>query len=323
MGAAATALVARKLPDLYQSQAVILVVPQQIPDRYVRSTVTTPMDERLQAISQQILSRTRLERIIEEFGLYSTERRTVMMEDIVDRMRTEIKTAAVKGDAFRVSYQGSNARTVQRVTAALASLFIEESLRDRSVLAEGTSQFLEVQLADARRRLIEQEKKLEAYRMKFSGQLPTQVGANMQALSNVQQQIQATLDSINHDRDNQLLLQQQLGELQNGNVDTEPVAVTPAPNRRRRRRSGECRDWFDNAAAQGSPGVAGVSRAALQARLSGYPPREAPDSRSRTAPRCRSAGATGFGRVKRPDAWHVAQGTIAEQASEGHRDPAE
>ena len=188
--AAATAVVTRTLPDLYRSEAVILVVPQQVPDRYVRSSVTTPMDDRLQAIAQLILSRTRLERIIEEFNLYSDERRTEVMQDIVDRMRREIKTAVVQGDAFKVSYQGSDARTVQRVTAAIASLFIEESLRDRSVLAEGTSQFLEVQLADARRRLIEQEKKLEAYRLRFSGQLPTQVEANIQALQNI-----ATTDS--------------------------------------------------------------------------------------------------------------------------------
>jgi protein tyrosine kinase modulator len=227
--AAATALVARQLPDVYQSEALILVVPQQIPDRYVRSTVDQPMDDRLQAIAQQILSRTRLERIIEEFNLYSVERRTVMMEDIVARMRKEIKTQVVKGDAFRVAYQGGNPRTVQRVTASIASLFIEESLRDRSVLAEGTSQFLEVQLADARRRLIEQEKKLEAYRMKFSGQLPTQVGANMQGLQSVQQQVQATLDSINHDRDQQMLLQQQLGELQSGVTDSEPVSSVRTP----------------------------------------------------------------------------------------------
>jgi polysaccharide chain length determinant protein (PEP-CTERM system associated) len=177
------------------------------------------MDDRLQAIAQQIMSRTRLERIIEEFNLYSDERRTVVMQDIVDRMRLEIKTAVVQGDAFKVSYQGSDARTVQRVTAAIASLFIEESLRDRSVLAEGTSQFLEVQLADARRRLIEQEKKLEAYRLRFSGQLPTQLEANIQALQNTQLQIQATLDSINRDRDQQLTLQRLLTELESGSGD--------------------------------------------------------------------------------------------------------
>jgi polysaccharide chain length determinant protein (PEP-CTERM system associated) len=227
--AAGTALVVKQLPDVYQSEALILVVPQQIPDRYVRSTVDQPMDDRLQAIAQQILSRTRLERIIEEFNLYAVERRTVMMEDIVIRMRKEIKTQPIKGEAFRVSYVGSNPRTVQRVTAALASLFIDESLRDRSVLAEGTSQFLEVQLADARRRLIEQEKKLESYRMRYSGQLPTQVAGNMQALQNTQQQIQSTLDAISHDRDQQLQLQQQLGELQSGVTESEPVQNTRPP----------------------------------------------------------------------------------------------
>jgi polysaccharide chain length determinant protein (PEP-CTERM system associated) len=226
--AAATALVARRLPDRYQSDAVVLVVPQQVAQALVRSTVTTRLDSRLQAISQQILSRARLERIIDEFNLYPGERQSGLMEDVVTRVRADITTAVVKGDAFRVSYTGRDPKTAQQVAARVASLFIEESLRDRAVLAEGTDQFLEVQLDDARRRLVEDEKKLEQYRMQYSGQLPTQLQGNLQALQNTQMQIQATLESINHDRDQELLLQRQLADLQDEQTNNDPAV--PAAN---------------------------------------------------------------------------------------------
>ena len=97
---------------------------------------------------------------------------------------------------FRISYSGRDPRTVMRVTERLASLFIEESLRDRSALAEGTNQFLETELQEARNRLIEQEKRLEAYRQQHAGELPSQLNSNMQAIQNIQVQLQSLSQSI-------------------------------------------------------------------------------------------------------------------------------
>jgi polysaccharide chain length determinant protein (PEP-CTERM system associated) len=221
--AAATAVVARILPDQYRSETLILVVPQRVPESYVRSTVTTRIEDRLQSLSQQLLSRTRLERIIEEFNLYADKRKTEIMEDIVEQMREDIKIDVVRGDAFRVAYVGSEPRTVMRVTERLASSVIEENLRDRDVLAEGTTQFLEAQLEDARRRLIEHEKKLEDYRKRFSGELPTQLDANIQSVQNVQVQIQSLIESLNRDRDQRRNVERQLADLQ---ADAPPIAPT-------------------------------------------------------------------------------------------------
>src|SRR4029453_13681092 len=98
------------------------------------------------------------------FNLYERQRRSGVMEDIVDEMRLrDVEVQVVKGDAFRVSYKGDDPRTVMRVTERLASLFIEENLRDRAVLAEDSYQFLDSQLNDARRRLVAYEKKLQRY----------------------------------------------------------------------------------------------------------------------------------------------------------------
>ena len=223
---AATATFARYLPDTYRSDTLILVVPQRVPEAYVRSTVTTRIEDRLQSIAQQILSRTRLERVIQDFNLYTEQRRVGVMEDVVEQMRRDIKIDVIKGDAFRVSYVGNDARTVMKVTDRLASLFIEENLRDREVLAEGTNQFLDSQLEDSRRRLIETEKKLENYRKHFSGQLPSELASNMQAGANTQLQIRAVLDSLNRARDRHLLLERTLADLEN--PDAEATLAAPA-----------------------------------------------------------------------------------------------
>jgi len=227
---AATALIVHALPDRYRSETVILVVPQRVPEEYVRSTVTTRIEDRLQSLVQQILSRSRLERIIQDFDLYADERRTGIMEDIVETMRRDIGVNILPGEAFRISYTGANPRTVTRVTERLASLFIEENFRDREVLAEGTNQFLEAQLEDARRRLIEQEKKVEAYRKQFAGQLPSQLESNLQVLQNSQIQVQSILESINRDRDRRLVLERQIADLEQQAQAALVVAAPPPPD---------------------------------------------------------------------------------------------
>lgn len=216
-------VVARYLPNVYSSDTLILVVPQRVPESYVRSTVTTRIEDRLQSISQQILSRTRLESIIQEFNLYADRRKTDIMEDVVERMRKDIKVDIVKGDAFRVTFSAGDPRTAMKVTERLASFFIDESLRDREVLAEGTNQFLESQLEEARRQLIDNEQKLADYRRRHDGELPTQLDSNMQGLHNTEMQLQALVESINRDRDRRLILERVMADASAPDVD--PVSA--------------------------------------------------------------------------------------------------
>jgi polysaccharide chain length determinant protein (PEP-CTERM system associated) len=211
--AIATAAVARYLPNKYRSETLIMVIPQRVPESYVRSTVTMRIEDRLQSISQQILSRPRLERIIQDFNLYPVQRKTAIMEDLVERMRQqEIEVQVVKGDSFRVRYVADDPRTAMRVVERLASLFIEENLRDREVMAEGTNQFLEAQLEDARRRLVEHEQKLSQYQREHSDELPSQVTFNLQGQHNAEMQVQALVDSLSADRDRRLLLERQIAD---------------------------------------------------------------------------------------------------------------
>lgn len=226
----AVLVIVHYLPDEYRSDTLILVVPQQVPESYVKSTVTASIDDRLQSISQQILSRTRLERIIQDFNLYAKERRTGIMEDIVENMRKDIEVQIVKGDAFRVSFTDSNPKTAMQVTERLASLFIEESLRDREVLAEGTNQFLDSQLEDARRQLAEHEKKVEEYRKKYDGELPDQEQSNLQQIQSAEMQLQQVTEALSRDRDQAVILDRQITDLTaDGSAVASASTSGPAP----------------------------------------------------------------------------------------------
>lgn len=231
----AALLYSRSQPNLYQSQALIAVIPQRIPDSYVRSTVTATVQERLRLLTEQILSRTRLERIIQDFGLYGTLQDVAPMEDVVDSMRRFIEVQAVgstnrrqAGDTFHVRFTYPDPQLAQRVTERLASLYIEENSRERESLAESTSQFLEAQLADARARLEAQEKKLEQFREAHAGSLPTQMQSNLQAINGMQMQLQSTLQALEGHRSRKLMLQQLYGdtESQDTTTPTAEVAVS-------------------------------------------------------------------------------------------------
>jgi len=212
--------VSLKLPNQYKSETLILVIPQRIPESYVRSTVTMRIEDRLRSISQEILSRTRLEKIINEFNLYSDRRKAKPMEVIVEEMRSDVLVETVKDDAFRVAFTARDPRTAMIVTDRLASMFIDENTRDREVMAEGTNQFLESQLEDARRRLVEHEKKLEEFRKRNSGELPSQLQTNLQVIQGTNSQIQNLNESINRDKDRRLVLEKSVADALASDVPT-------------------------------------------------------------------------------------------------------
>jgi polysaccharide chain length determinant protein (PEP-CTERM system associated) len=240
--ASAAAVVAKRLPDQYKSETLILVIPQRIPDSYVRSTVTVRIEERLRSLSQETFSRTRLEKVISEFDLYSDLRQTRTMESVVEHMRTKIVVDTVRDDAFKITYVAGAPRTAMIVTDRLASMFIDENTHNRSALADITDGFLESQLNDARTRLISHEKKLEEFRRRNAGELPSQLQTNLQVIQGNQTQIANVSESINRDRDRRLVLEKSISDAL---ADASPdVPLAPA--------------------APGDPNAIGVSRAVDQ-----------------------------------------------------------
>jgi len=228
--AAATGLWARSLPNLYRAETLIMIVPQRVPETYVRSTVTTDIEQRLFAIQQQILSRTQLERLITEFDLYPGLRAEGVMQDAVEQMQADIRVQVAQGDAFRVIYVGSGPLKVKRVVDELGRLFRDESILDRANQAESTNVFLESELDTQLARLQEKERALENYRRQHAGELPEQLQANLQVLQNTQMQIQALLENLSRNQERRIQLERMLSDLENLTVPVEPAVVVATGN---------------------------------------------------------------------------------------------
>ena len=215
------------LPPVYQSTTSILVERQKVPEAYVRSTVTTDMSEKLKTLKTQIMSRTRLQKIIDEYGLYIYEEKKIGLvdrilsglgvekkpptkEEIVDRMRKNVKITVRGRDAFTVSYVGSDPEVTMRVTDALASMFIEENLKAREQRAEGTSEFLSNALEGAESQLEFREAAVREFKEQFMGALPEQLEANLRTLDRLQVQSQTLNDSLRTVRNRKIFLEEQL-----------------------------------------------------------------------------------------------------------------
>jgi len=193
----ATYLYLKTLPDIYRSETVILIEPQKVPSDYVRSTSAGTIETRLATISQQIMSRTRLEKIIQDHNLYPSLRTKQPLESIIEMMRSDIELTVTKVDAFSLSYQSQDPAVAQTITSQLASLYIEENLKVREEQTEGVSQFLDLQLKETKAKLLEFEARLSGFKMNHIGSLPEQQQANLAVLTRLQQQLQASIDSTN------------------------------------------------------------------------------------------------------------------------------
>jgi polysaccharide chain length determinant protein (PEP-CTERM system associated) len=218
-----TALIVYFLPDRYRSRAVVQVVPPRIPSDLIKSNNRATLDQRLGNMVPRILSRTRLEGLISEFNLYPRERRSDLMEDVVERMNRDIDVSVIRGNAFQVSYESQDRVTALRVTTRLARLFIDESYKDREVYTQGTSQFIESQLEETRQRLVDHEKKLEEYRRQHAGELPSQLTSNLTGASNAQMQLQSINDTLSRDRDRLQALEREQNDL----MSQEPAPAMP------------------------------------------------------------------------------------------------
>lgn len=198
------------LPKVYKATTLILVQSQKIPESYVHSTLTEPVSDRLNTISQEILSRTRLEKVISEFNLYQDMLKKFRLEEIVVVMRNKIEVMVQRPNAFSISFEGKEPSTVMKVTNKLASLFIEENLRYRESRAEGTSEFISKELQTMEGKLKKKENELRRYKERNMGQLPEQIEANLKILERLQEQYKTTSENLRAAEDRMVLIQNQI-----------------------------------------------------------------------------------------------------------------
>lgn len=218
-----TALVAARLPDSYRSSTLIRVLPQQVLPEYAQGAVggRAEAQQRLQTVREQILARPSLEQVITTHNLYGAGANPDLA---IDRLRDDVIVEVTpRSESFEVSFQATDPAVAMKVTGQLADLLISAASKDREALAQATGAFLDTELEDARRRLAEHEKRVEEYHLRHAGELPTQLQTNLQAISAMQIQAQALVESLNLDRVRRLTLQRTLAD-----VSVESPALLPA-----------------------------------------------------------------------------------------------
>jgi polysaccharide chain length determinant protein (PEP-CTERM system associated) len=202
-------------PDSYISQAVVKVVPQQVPQNMVPSAINQEMTDRINSMSQTILSRTVLTTIINTFGLYPSERSRKPIEDVIEDMKKKIQILPVVNPAssgrqvpaFVVQFSYEDRYLAQRVVQDLVSRFIDENIRNRSNASFQTTQFLRDQVDQAKRELDEIENRLASFRMANNGRLPDQVQANMSQLQALQSSVTFLSNAISRAQQDKLQLE--------------------------------------------------------------------------------------------------------------------
>ena len=242
LGTGIAGVIAYTSPAFYRSTTFILVEQQKIPESYVTPTDSTPFEQRLSTIQQQVMSRTNLEQIINDLNLYGTNGgvqltslvaklksllglkpgRKPTMESIVGKMRQDIvikvsgRNRRGGGDAFRITYVGTVPEMTMQVTSTLASLFIEENLKIKEQYAEGTSEFLVKELEKAKGDLIAQEGAIRKFKERRMGALPEQLEANLRTLDRLQLELQSVSESLRNSLDRRALLEEQMTLLSRG-----------------------------------------------------------------------------------------------------------
>ena len=207
------------LPKVYKATTLILVQPQSVPEKYVQPTITDTVINRLNTIGQEIMSRTRLEKVIEEFNLYQDLRKKFPMEEVIETMRKaiEVKVQEEKKErtrnSFTISFEGEEPKMVMAVTNKLASLFIEENLKVRELQAGGTSEFINKELLMMEDRLKRKEQEIRVFKERNMGQLPQQMDANLRILEQIQQQLRTMSEKIRAAEDRSIIFQGQLEQL--------------------------------------------------------------------------------------------------------------
>ena len=217
-------LIAFILPPVYKATTTILIEEPEIPPEYVKTTVTGYVEERLQAITQEIMSRSNLVNLIEKFDLYPEMRGRYTLDEIVNKMREDIKLEPINVEvtnrrsgrpasatiAFTLSYEGRDPVKVQKVTNALASLYLEYNLRTRKEQASGTVAFLEKQLEQVRKRMKELEARISKFKKEHLGELPEMVNVNIQTINRLERRLEDLEAQIRSLKEQKVYLQGQL-----------------------------------------------------------------------------------------------------------------
>ncbi len=226
-----TTVFAYRLPDIYRAETVILVDPQQVPDKYIPATVTANVADRLTTLQQQVLSPTRLKKLVEAEHLYPDPAGKRSEEQIIKSVQNAITVEVVnpggaKMGAFKITYDGRRRTEVARMANKLAEMFIDENLRARVEQTEQTADFLGSQLQETKRQLDEKDAQLRSIKTHNILDLPESKPYHMEALANIRGQVQTIQDKIAQNQRDKSILQSMLASDTNApTVDIDGFAA--------------------------------------------------------------------------------------------------
>jgi polysaccharide chain length determinant protein (PEP-CTERM system associated) len=207
------------LPNRYESDTLILIQSQTIPNTLVKSIVTDDLTARVASLEEQVLSRTRLEEIIKHYDLFKDDIGKEPMEQMVDDLRKDIELTAVKPiiksrdqtlPGFSIAVTLSTAQLAQQVCAEITSKFLEENLRQRAQSASGATNFFQAQLDDAKRKIDEQDAKLADFKRKYLPELPEETQTNLNLLASMNGQLDVATQNLNRAQQDKAYTESQL-----------------------------------------------------------------------------------------------------------------
>ena len=193
------------LPKKFTSSTVVLVEQPTVPIDIVKPVVTDDLNHRLASMQEQILSRSRLQPIIEKFNLYPRQRNKEHIEDLVEQLRKTIEVELIQPmpgsvnrqpPGFHVNVTFDDPQLAQQICTEITSMFMEQNLKRREQQSADTTNFLSQQLEEAKGKLDEQDAKLARFKQQFLGSLPEQEATNLNLLSGMNTQLEATLQAI-------------------------------------------------------------------------------------------------------------------------------
>ena len=180
----------------YQASVLLFVEEQKVPTNFVKSSITSRIDQRVKTLEQQLSSRSNIERLIEEAGLHPELRGQVSMDRLIEMTRRQLWIERQRNQAFRIVFEGSDPNSVAIAANKLAEMFIAENLKLREDQAENTTAFLEAELQSTQEQLEAHEARLAKFRLDNDGMLPSQQEANSRALEQLQTKLQMNRGAI-------------------------------------------------------------------------------------------------------------------------------
>ena len=226
------------IPAQYVSQTLVIIEQQKVPTDYVTPVITEDLGARLASMKEQILSRSRIQPIIERFNLFAGGKNT--MDDRIEMTQKAIGVKPIpSGQAshgmpgFYITFKAPDARTAQQVCGEITSLFVSENLNAREQSAEGTTEFLKQQLSDSKRNLDEQDAKFAAFQQKYFGKLPEQEPSNANTLQALTTQLDAATQSLNRMQQNETFIEALISQQTHGLQSAEPATVQAVDERKK------------------------------------------------------------------------------------------